>query len=237
MKNKILLVCLFLFILLTQTGCIISAPDFAPDRFSPTNNEFRQGETMDQYISRMHFIVDTLARKQPDTLYSATISFKNYLHYKEVEQFASGFGIKSANQVLYAVHTLKGPPPLSAGKSLAEQFQNLKNNLISDYSTETYKGRPLQKLAVQELKEDRLFIGYITVRITPNLAKKIVDEASDTVRIVQLMTNPDIPFVGVVPEKDSLVSEVADAQQHITKCEQTPDKSISWPVLPDTCKR
>lgn len=221
--------------LIILPGCNFHFPDFSAD-ISSTENQLKEGESLDQFAIRMRDNVNKLAKKNPDTLYNVTISFKKYIHYKEVEQFASRFGITTGEQVLYAVHSLKGPPPLSPAKPLAEQFQNLKNNLIADYSTETYKGRPLQQLAVQELKEDRLYIGYLTVNISPKLAKKIWNESPDVVRFMEVLTDPNIKAGGFRPEKDSTISAITDADEHIAKCEQAPNASIPWPTLPETCK-
>ncbi len=235
-KNSISFFCIMLFLLIVPTGCTFSPPDFSKDPLHAIESQLKPNESLDHFASRMHDEVNKMARQTPDTLYNVTVSFKKYISYKDVEKFASRFEVTSGVQVFYAVHSLKGPPPLSSGKPLAQQFQNLKNNLIADYSVETYKGHPLQELAAQELKEDRLFIGYITFHISPKLAKKIWDKNSDVVRFVQIMNNPSIQFGGFPPEQESQVSGIADADEHIAHCEASPDSSIPWPTLPDTCK-
>lgn len=235
-KNSIQFLLVILGACLLVIFCFFHPPDFSRDPLHLIDNQLKSDESLDYFAIRMRDEVNKMARQTPDTLYNTTISFKKYIQYKDLEKLASRFDITTGVQVFYAVHSLKGPPPLSTGKPLAEQFQNLKNNLIADYSVETYKGHPLQELAVQELKEDRLYIGYITVNISPKLARKIWDKNSDLVRFVQIMNNPSIQFGGFPPEKDSSLSGIADAEEHIAKCQQTPDTSIPWPTLPNTCK-
>lgn len=224
-KNSIQLFLGIMFACFVVVFCFLHPPDFR-----------NQNISQDQFTMRMKDKVNTFAKQNPDTLYNVTISFKKYLHYSEVQKIADTFDINSGVSVFYAVHGFKGPPPLSSGKTLSEQFQNLKKNLIEDYSRKNYAGHINEAFVVKELQEDKLYIGNITFRISPKLAKKIWERKAQIVRFVEIMDNPDLSVGGFPPERDSSVSGIADADEHIAKCEQAPHPSIPWPSIPPNCK-
>ncbi len=203
MENKIQRKKIFFFLIIaivcTSVGVYV-APYFTLENSNSTEILQKPDESIEDFTNRMKGHVYKMAYWFPDNTYTVTISFKKYLPYQDVVKIFHTYNLTSATQVYYKVNSLKGPPSLAKNKSIEEQLQILKNNLIQDFRMTVFENDPIYKKAVAELEADKMFIGYITFEATPKIVKEILDNL-DSVQVAQVIVNKDIPFAGIPPEE------------------------------------